>query len=60
MSKDQTKSYPADSANKDAQYNGKLVGNKNLQGKGLQNPAVEPSQKVAPSKKDSGKDMKRT
>jgi hypothetical protein len=59
MSSIQTKSNPNQAAEKSAPSNGKLVGNKDLQGKGLQRSPVEPAHKNADSDKDSSKDGKK-
>ncbi len=61
MSSDQTKSNsnPNQAADKAATSNSKLVGNKDLQGKGLQKPVVEQPHKNTGSDKDSSKDVKK-
>jgi hypothetical protein len=58
MSKDQVKSPAADSNRKAEPSAGKLVGNRDLQGKGLQSPLVGASYKDATNKKNGAKDGK--
>ncbi len=60
MRSDQTKSNPNQAAEKSAPGNDKLVGNKDLQGKGSQKPVVDQAHKNAGSEKDSSKDVKKT
>ncbi len=60
MNSDQNKANPSPTANKSEQGNGKLVGNKDLQGKGAQKPAVEQPHKSSGSDKDSSKDSKKS
>jgi hypothetical protein len=59
MSSIQTKSNPNQAADKSAPGNGKLVGNKDLHGKGLQRAPTEPAHKSTGSDKDSSKDGKK-
>ncbi len=55
MNPDQSKSNPNQDASKAAPGNSKLVGNKDLQGKGVQQPSVSPSPKDSGSSKDPKK-----
>ncbi len=60
MNPDQSKTNPSQDAAKAAPGSGKLVGNKDLHGKGLQKPAVEQPSKSTGSDKDSSKAVKKT
>lgn len=55
MNSDQSKSNPNQDAGKAAPTSGKIVGNKDLQGKGLQKPVIEQSPKDSGSSKDPKK-----
>lgn len=60
MNSDQSKSNPSQPADKAAPGSGKLVGNKGLQGKGLQTPSSAQPAKNSGSNKDSAKDGKKS
>jgi hypothetical protein len=60
MNSDQNKSSLSQTTDRTAPGNGKLVGNKNLQGKGVQTPSSAQPAKTRGSDKDSAKDGKKS
>ena len=62
MNSDQNKSTsnPSQAPNKAASGSGNLMGNKGLQGKGVQQPSSQQPAKSTGSDKDSSKDVKKS